>query len=285
MCWQSESLRRRNAQTAEDSDTRIARLEDKMESLLTAMQPLIGSRRASGSSDIVPLKPLQPLNGDSISSSTSLLNGSLVNNKSGDLSYEGPTFAADSNATVSLNPNPLFLSPHYPLSPSVAPPNHADERLVFFQSRMLPYFSFINLAPGTTSWYLCKNRPFLFQAIDTVTTFSTQKRLTKVKELKRILFTSALLEAQSNIDLLLGLLIYLAWSTDAFLSRADLVSCLIMLAILLVYDLRFFKPSLTDVQLMMTIIQGQANKTGYSTNDETSHGLLERQWAVLACFF
>ncbi|CAG7938481.1 unnamed protein product [Penicillium nalgiovense] len=78
--------------------------------------------------------------------------------------------------------------------------NQADERLGFFRSRMLPYFPFIDLTPDMTSSYLRQNRPFLFQAIQTVAIFSTQGRLTQVEELKRILFTSALLEVQSNID-------------------------------------------------------------------------------------
>jgi hypothetical protein len=117
-----------------------------------------------------------------------------------------------------------------------------------------------------------------------VTTFSTQERFTQVEELKRILFTSALLQVQSSIDLLLGLLTYLAWSTDPFLGRADLVSRLMMLAISLVYDLRLFKPSSPDVQLMMTITQGRADDNNQSPNDQTPYGLLERQRAVLACF-
>jgi hypothetical protein len=149
---------------------------------------------------------------------------------------------------------------------------------------MLPSFPFIDLTPDMTSSYLRQNRPFLLQAIHTVTTFSTQERLPQVEELKRLLFTSALLQVQSNIDLLLGLLTYLAWSTDPFLGRADLVSRLMMLAISLIYDLRLFKPSSPDVQLMMTITQGRADDNNQSPNDQTPYGLLERQRAVLACF-
>jgi hypothetical protein len=149
---------------------------------------------------------------------------------------------------------------------------------------MLPFFPFIDLTPNMTTWYLRQNRPFLFQAIHTVTTFSTQERLPKIEELKHVLFTSALLEVQSNIDLLQGLLTYLTWSTDAFLGRADLLSRLMMLAISLVYDLRLFKPSSKDVEVMMTITQGRADDNSQSPADKTPHELLERQRAVLACF-
>jgi len=256
-----------------------------MESLLTAMQSFIRSPGASGSSVNV-LQPLQPINGDSISSSTSS-NATLLTPTSTSLAFgeTPPTFTPDSAPILSPNPNQFFPSHHYSLSLSAPSSNEADEQLNFFRSRMLPSFPFINFAPYTTSWYLRENRPFLFQAIRTVTTFSTQERLIQVEELKRLLFTSVLLKVESNIDLLLGLLIYIAWSTDAFLGRADLISRLMMLAISLVYDLRLFKPSSPDVQLMMAITtQGESDETSQSPNDETPYGLLERQRAVLACF-
>ncbi|KAJ6140345.1 hypothetical protein N7471_006831 [Penicillium samsonianum] len=266
-CQPSESVRRRNAQIAEESDTRIARLEDKMEILLSTMQSFIPQGALGNSVNVLqPLQPVHSLDGNSISSSTSYSNGTLVNTGTGLGISDGPPFATDSIAIASPNSY------------------QSEERLEFFRSRMLPYFPFIDLTPDMTSTYLRQNRPFLFQAIHTVTIFSTQERLTQVEELKRVLFTSALLEVQSNIDLLLGLLTYLAWSTDAFLGRADLVSRLMMLAISLVYDLRLFKSSSPDVQAMMSITQGQAEETIQRPNDQMPDGFLERQRALLACF-
>ncbi|RLL96758.1 hypothetical protein CFD26_106136 [Aspergillus turcosus] len=279
-CEPSESVRRRSgqnaqSQTAKESDRRIARLEDKMETLLFAMQSVIRSPAASGSA----VNVVQPLRGDSISSST------LVTPARTTLGFsEGPNFAADAIAAASPNPSPTFPSRHFSLSTPAPSPNQADEHLDFFRSRMLPSFPFIDLTPDMTSAYLKQNRPFLLQAIHTVTTFSTEERLTQVEELKRLLFTSALLKVQSNIDLLLGLLTYLAWTTDPFLGRADLVSRLMMLAISLVYDLRLFKSSSPDVQLMMAITQGRAEDDNQSHTDEMPYGLLERQRALLACF-
>lgn len=117
-----------------------------------------------------------------------------------------------------------------------------------------------------------------------MTTFSTHKRLVRIEDLKRVLFTSALQEVQSNIDLLLGLLTYLAWSTDAFLGRADLISRLMMLAISLVYDMRLFKPMRSDTILMMTMTQGKDYGGDQNPDDETVQGFMEKQRAVLACF-
>ncbi|PYH96454.1 putative C6 transcription factor [Aspergillus ellipticus CBS 707.79] len=280
-CQPSDSLRRRHAQMGEESDARIARLEDRMDGLVSAMQSFIGSPSAHPSS----INVLQSLNGNHTSSSVSSSSDPLANSRSTNPGFSGgPTVTTNSISTLSPNKNPPFLSNPYPLSPYAPLLYEADDRLNFFRCRMLPYFPFVDLAPNMTSRYLRQNRPILFQAIQTVTTFSAKERLPQVEELKHLLFSSALLQVQSNIDLLLGLLTYIAWSTDAFLGRADLVSRLMMLAISLVYDLRLFKQSSLDVQLMMTITQGRAEEGNQSINDETPYGLLERQRAVLACF-
>ncbi|KAG5293874.1 C6 transcription factor [Histoplasma capsulatum G186AR] len=282
-CQPSESVRKRNAHVAEESDTRIARLENKMESLLSAVQSLAGSLEAPRAS-VNNIQPFQLLNADHILPSTPFSNCTLVNSSSTSLGFSDVSSSSrPSISAATPNPNQLFLSSHYSLSsaPSLYP---ADERLNFFRSRMLPYFPFIHLSADITCGYLHQNRPFLLQAIHAVTTFSTQERLVQVEELKRLLFTSALLKVQSNIDLLLGLLTYLAWSSDAFLGRADLVSRLMMLAISLVYDLRLFKSSSIDVEVMMSMTQGWAEESPRNLDDETPYGLLERQRAVLACF-
>lgn len=88
-----------------------------MEILLSEMQSFV-SQRVSGASVNV-LQPLQPghlLDGNSISSSTSYLSGTLVNINSGLGISEEPAFEMDSIATASANLN------------------QADERLGFFRS-------------------------------------------------------------------------------------------------------------------------------------------------------
>jgi hypothetical protein len=148
---------------------------------------------------------------------------------------------------------------------------------------MLPSFPFIHLSPDVSAWQLYQDRPFLFHAILTVTTFSSAKRLPQADHFRSLLCDSVLIRVQSSIDVLLGLLTYLAWSTDVFLGRADLVSRLMMIAISLMYDLRLFKPTPPDVQFIVMFSQGQA----YDGEDIGVHivqGLVEKQRAVLACF-
>ncbi|OBT85687.1 hypothetical protein VE02_05950 [Pseudogymnoascus sp. 03VT05] len=259
------------------SDTRIAQLEGRIEIMLSAMQSIAGS---SGSSAEI----LQLLNEERIPLSSSGLNDTPATSISTNPSISRvPTPATELSPLVQAR---IDLVPPLQYSPSPPEPSlrEAEECLEFFRSQMLPYFPFINLNPDIGAWQLHQTRPFLFQAILTITTFSTQKRLARIEGLKRTLFTSALLEVQSNIDLLLGLLTYLAWSTDAFLGRADLISRLTILAISLVYDMRLFKPLRLDTRLMMTITQGQDYGGDPNPSDETVADFMEKQRAVLACF-
>ncbi|QRD91099.1 C6 transcription factor [Aspergillus flavus] len=266
-CQLSVSVRRRRGLMAEGSDMRIARLEEKMESLLAAMDTFVSS---SGS--LVGLADTTRPGATSISA--------LVNMTSSGSSER----LALSNTTVSTHTNSSPHSVSSAPSPTASLPNQEDGRLEYFRTRMLPYFPFIDLTPEMTTQYLRQNRPFLLRAIYTVTTFSTQEKLAQVEELKHLLFTSALLKVESSIDMLLGLLTYIAWSTDTFLGRADLVSRLMMLATSLVYDLRLFRPSPPDVQVMMAISQGQDEEARQHPNTETPFSLAEGRRAVLACF-
>lgn len=194
---------------------------------------------------------------------------------------EGPTPATEPPPTAPPHSIPSSLS-HYSEPLTDPSPDQAEESLRIFRSRMLPCFPFINLHPGLTARQLRQDRPFLFQAIITVTALSTQEKHTRSNELKRHIFTSALLNAESSIDLLLGLLTYLAWSTDAFLGRQALLSRLMILAISLVYDLRLFKPSPPDARMVLMLTQGFYDDQ--STKDETLQSFMEQQRAVLACF-
>lgn len=274
----SDSIRRRNAQ-AGDSDIRVARLEDKMDALLSALQSSI---KSSGNSELsVGINAVRSLDGVS-ASATSLSDDTLVDvsvgpNFRNELEIVSNSSSGDTSLNGSTGGSRIYAQFQFALLSS-----EIDERLDFFRSQMLPSFPFIDLT-DTECWYLRQKRPILLQTIFTITTFSTKERLLQVEELKKTFFTTALLEVQSNIDLLLGLLTYLAWSTDAFLGRADLMSRLMMLAISVATDMRLPQLSSFDTQLLMTVTQGETDG-GENLND-SPHDFLERQRALLACFY
>ncbi|KAI1306632.1 hypothetical protein F5Y03DRAFT_136079 [Xylaria venustula] len=268
-CQPSDSIRSRMARKAEESDSRIAQLESKIETLISAMHSIAGSSESS-------LNLNQSIN----EVNSSLLTSGLTNIQAN---------PSRTNSIIADQPTPRSDTAPQDTAPFSASLSgisqiEAEKSLNFFRQRMLPCFPFIGLPPSLTTEQLREKRPFLFQAILTVTTFSTQKRLELAEDLKRTLFTSTLVNVQSSIDLLLGLLTYLAWSTDIFLGRADLISRLMVLAISLVYDLRLFKPCQLDVKLFMTITQGGPYESDRDTGNETIQDFMEKQRALLACF-
>ncbi|KAK9482625.1 C6 transcription factor [Lipomyces starkeyi] len=270
-CQPSESARRRNTQKTQESDARIAQLESKIETLLSVMQSAVSS---AGSS--VELRPL--LNEENTSLSTAGSNSTLAYSTSTKLNTRGKM----PSATEPLPTAPPQSNP-FPSSDQDPSPIEAEECFNFFRSRMLPHFPFINFLACSTAWQVRQERPFLFHAIITVTSFSTQKKLARAEVFQRLVFKSALVDVESNTDLLFGILTYVAWSTDAFLGRADFLSRLIMLAISIVYDLRLFKPSPPDIQLIVALTQGFPENV-QDTRNESIQDFIDKQRAVLACF-
>lgn len=272
-CQPSESARRRNAQKSQgqESDARIAQLEGKVDTLMSVLQATVGT-----SGTPVDLNRLLNTEQNIPTSSTSGSSHSTTGSTNPNTTSQGPTPTTEPFPTA-----PIHSDPSSDISPL-----QAEESLNFFRTRMLPHFPFLHLPPDQTAWQLRIDRPILFQAILTVTTLSTQRKLLQAEHFKRLIFTSALIEAQSNIDLLLGIVTYIAWSTDAFLGRANLLSRLMMLAISLVYDLRLFKPSSPDVQLIVRLTQGysESELETRASGGGTLESFLEQQRAVLACF-
>ncbi|RMJ24382.1 hypothetical protein PHISP_04751 [Aspergillus sp. HF37] len=152
-----------------------------------------------------------------------------------------------------------------------------------FMNHMLPCFPFICISPGTTVEQLRRERPFLGEAIIAVATPSTQEKLDRAERLKCHLTRLTVLENQSSIDMLLGILTYITWSTDPFLQRASDLSRMIILAMSLVYDLQLGKKQPPDAQVIATIIPGLGSPERNSS-DSSTQGILEQRRAVLACF-
>lgn len=169
---------------------------------------------------------------------------------------------------------------------SVSKPStgEAEEHLSFFLQHMLPCFPFMAFKEETTATQLRHDRPFLFQAIIVVTTFPNRQRQARAEHFRELLFKSAFLNTQSSMDLLLGILTYLTWTTDLFLGAADLVSRLMMLATSLVQDLRLFKPVQLDVQLCTAMTSGKAYDMGPTESGNSFLDQLEKKRALLACY-
>ncbi|KAL7625010.1 hypothetical protein AAE478_004224 [Parahypoxylon ruwenzoriense] len=201
---------------------------------------------------------------------------------------DGDGVAATHN-TVINQPSTSFLPP-YPLGTTAefvakTPLNsqqlflkEAQEYLDIFRDQMLPSFAFIHLPPNVTAQRLHQERPFLLRAILAVVSPSKQQKLERGRELKQTLAQAALIENQSNIDLLLGLLTFIAWSQDQFLNKSGTLSRLMLLAMSLACDLRLNKPLATDAHMLKPIVYGSY---GDIRSDDPNHTpFIEEQRAI-----
>ena len=212
--------------------------------------------------------------------------------RSGGASAYSSAKSSNSRVTNKLTPQTDSHSTRAPqtaaahTSPSTDDPSslQAEGHLNFFRLRMLPCFPFMYLPSDMSAAQLRRDRPTLYQAILTVTTFSTQTRLARAEVFRHLVSTSAIKNVRSDNDLLLGILTYLTWSMDVFLGGADTVSRFMMLAMSLIYDLRLFKPNEPDTQLIMTMTQGSTYGNGQNLAEETAVDVLERHRALLACY-
>ncbi|KAL7906091.1 hypothetical protein GGI35DRAFT_458729 [Trichoderma velutinum] len=219
-------------------------------------------------------------------------------------------WATDNASGFNANGIPLATPPSTVLdafmSPSVSSPS-AMVSLDTFRSRMLHHFPFLHLPTHLTAEQLRAERPFLFRAIVCVTSASSEDKRESSLELKRVLCETAFLQLSPNqrqqqpqqtVDLLLGLLVYIAWGWEHLDSRRSL-SRLMAVATSLAGELRSLDQA--PPEITRTISQLEP-KGGFDDMDNniaatmmtaaTAPGAgvtnariyLERQRAILGCF-
>lgn len=209
----------------------------------------------------------------------------------------GPTESlgavAGLDATAAMDP--FFAMPNH--VPDLRPPELSGSSpatcLDTFRSHLLPHLPFLNLATHMTAQQLHFHRPFLFRAITCVASPTSRERQTRSDELKRVLHDLVFLRGpehergarsdnrERTVDLLLGLLVYVAWGMDH-----RLIGRLVMLAVSLVSELCAEGPAPSDAHMLGLLIPETNTRTSIVYDHETvfSDEELECQRAILACF-
>ncbi|KAJ5166801.1 phosphoketolase 1 [Penicillium canariense] len=162
---------------------------------------------------------------------------------------------------------------------SAAPDISAEGSLDYFRSHLLKYFPF-HLPPDVNAQRLRQDRPFLWLCLVTAASHSTQTKLALGDKIKRELTHRIFLANDPtaiNIDLLLGLLTFLAWGHNQLLnSNPAQLARYTQLATTLVFDLRLNKPPVEESN-MLSISQNLLSSKGLTRS-------LEEKRAVLGCF-
>ncbi|KAH8178518.1 hypothetical protein LIA77_00037 [Sarocladium implicatum] len=256
MCVSNKSVRKAAAQNNNTID-RIKKLESRFDGLVTALGhtglvlPLTQASTEGGhANDFLQQSAESSVTTGSISSSDSAVQNTLECSRSS--------------------------------SAAVTPDIPADSRqcLVTFCRDMLKYFPFIH-SPIDIS-YIRRERPFLLVCICAVGSRSTQSRTVLAGCIKKTVAERLLLDSQGavNIDLLLGLLVFIAWGHDALLRNAlNSLSRLTQLAMLTVFELRLNRKPTHETNMFSMGSQHRATPEFRGT--EVDHTLEERRDIVL----
>ncbi|KAI1766320.1 hypothetical protein GGR53DRAFT_487022 [Hypoxylon sp. FL1150] len=112
----------------------------------------------------------------------------------------------------------------------------AEEYFARFRASMLRFFPVYHLPDMTTSSQLREERPFLWLCVMCVACSSTSQQLALGDSIKGIVSREIVYKGEKNIDLLLGLLTFLAWAHYQA-HYMSLITDLTQLAMSIVFDL------------------------------------------------
>lgn len=97
------------------------------------------------------------------------------------------------------------------LSSFTIPDKRAQEQLAIFRDRFLPNFPFVFIPSNTNSSDLRHQRQFLWFVIMSLTTSSADEQSAMGNIIRRVISQRIVGEHEKDLELLLGLICYLAW--------------------------------------------------------------------------
>ncbi|KAL4812950.1 hypothetical protein BDW67DRAFT_178308 [Aspergillus spinulosporus] len=246
-CHQPPSHQRKSTRQAARS--KAARLEEKLEDLVTLLRAGV-----------------QP---------------PAVNPITNALSTPDSSFdTARDNATqhTVLPPIPTTRSPVAFSTPTEPTSLQAEEYLATFRGQLLPYFPCIHISPDMTAQQLRWMRPFTWLCIMSVTSKSASQRRALNDKIKTTVAQQMVHNsASTDIDILLGLLIYLGWSNQQVQNKANL-HVFTQLVHAAVYELGIHNPSAKPKMMALCVY------TEEEENAPIPGQSLEERRAVLASF-
>ena len=223
-CQPLQTVRKRKT-VARASASKTERLEEKLDGLYKLLQSSNPSASAAGqnASLLTPQTSTQPspesLQSPAPSPRHSENLGALSIQRIGwchrsidGLRLHTPTTAADSSYVTSGTRSTMYHFPQSSLINGLEPTSaEAEECLNNFRTRMTTYFPFVFIPESTTAHNLRRERPFLWICIMSVTSKSTVQQMALGKEIRIALGREIIVEGKNNLELLLGVLVFIAW--------------------------------------------------------------------------
>lgn len=113
-----------------------------------------------------------------------------------------------SQSETVLDRSPRFSEDHETCEASEY---QAQEGLSVFRTQMLPYFPVVHIPSQISAKELRERRPFLWDCIMACTVKPIGQQIAFSRRIKEVLARKTLFDCDKDIDLLIGLLIYISW--------------------------------------------------------------------------
>lgn len=198
----------RRQSTRKQPGSKAARLEEKLEDLVSLLRAGV---QPPGANPINLLLGQFGQPADLPASQTALSPPDSLDAALGNAArnvYAIPSNPSDAN-TPDAGGHTAVIPFTSPSEPTVL---QAEEYLTLFQNQLLPYFPCVYIPPGTSAQQLRCDRPFTWLCIMAVTCRSAVQRRGLYQKIKDITAQQMVHNSlNTDIDILLGLLIYLGW--------------------------------------------------------------------------
>ncbi|KAK9367092.1 hypothetical protein V1509DRAFT_194602 [Lipomyces kononenkoae] len=124
----------------------------------------------------------------------------------------------------------------------------ANQYLKDFRTQKLEHFAFLSIDPATSSDELRQERPFLWLCIMAISCPSTSDQIRLGNGIRQIVSQKVVINGERNLDLLLGIMIFVGWAQYQVHS-GPLLTVFTQLALSLLYDLELHTSVGTDSAL------------------------------------
>lgn len=225
-CVPSSSVRKlANRRAVGSRGAHVKHLEDKIEELVTLLR---NQRSDESNANTIPhgigiLTPASSIQSLHSRSATDEASG-VDNGSSRSPSISKPTDGPNGLQVSHFDQPSLITSPFEPN------PSQAEECLSTFRNQMLTFFPFVHLPPTMTAKQVRESSPFVWFNIMAVTARTTSQQFAMSDSIKRFLAQKLVVDNEKNLDLLLGLLVFICWyvSCNRTLSISSVINLLIV---------------------------------------------------------
>jgi hypothetical protein len=144
-------------------------------------------------------------------------------------------------ATSIAGHSTMASGPEIPIDYPLESEAELEEYLATYRTKMVPYFPIVCINATTTVEELRNDRPFLFLVIRAICSKNLERQAALILLIKKVLGREMLLDGTKNLDLFLGVLMFVAWC-HVYICIKPVNSTIVQLGISLAYELGLTRP-------------------------------------------